>query len=149
MQVHTQDVSTAAVQRRAERGCGSPEIGLTVCSLLQKIVAMTKGRSLGELEQLVLLAVLRLKGDAYGMAIRREIESRCGRDVAIGAVYSALDRMERKGYVTSSMGSPSPTPGGRARRFFSVRDEGLAALRTSLRGIRGLLEGLDPDLRLG
>jgi PadR family transcriptional regulator PadR len=110
---------------------------------------MTKGRSLGELEQLVLLAVLHLDGNAYGMRIRREIEGRCGRDVAIGAVYSALDRMERKGYIASSIGSPSPTPGGRARRLFSVREEGLNALRTSLHQIRGLLDGLDPDLELG
>lgn len=103
-------------------------------------------RFLGELEQLVLIAVLRLGDDAYGMRIRREIEARTGRDVAIGAVYSALDRMERKGLVTSRVGEPEPTPGGRGRRVFRARPAGREALSASLGNLRNLLEGLDLGL---
>jgi PadR family transcriptional regulator PadR len=103
---------------------------------------MTRRKSLGELEQLVLLTVLRLDEHAYGMSIRREIEARTGRDVAIGAVYSALDRMERKGFITSRVGEPKPVPGGRARRLFRVEASGREALRASLADIRSLLAGL-------
>jgi len=110
---------------------------------------MVQRKFLGELEQLVLIAVVRLAGDAYGMRIRREIEARTGRDVAIGAVYSALDRMERKGFVTSQVGEPTPTPGGRARRIFEIEEEGRAALEASLQNLSSLLDGLDlrPDPR--
>ena len=65
---------------------------------------MAKGEFLGEFEQLVLIALLRLGDEAYGMAVRREIEARAGRDVSIGAVYATLDRLESKGLVRSRLG---------------------------------------------
>lgn len=105
---------------------------------------MGKGDNLGELEHMVLLAAARLGAEAaYGMAIVDEIQVRTGRDVAVGAVYSALDRMERKGLLASETGEPSPERGGRARRFFAVREPGLAALRRSRSMLQALWDGLD------
>src|ERR671915_8751 len=92
-----------------------------------------KGKSsvLGEFEQLVLLGVLRLEPNdaAYGDAIRREIHARSGRDVSINAVYTTLDRLERKGLLKSWVGEPTPQRGGRRRKFYPLRPAGLTALR--------------------
>jgi DNA-binding PadR family transcriptional regulator len=82
---------------------------------------------LGEFEQIVLLAVARLDGEAYGMRIRQEIEERSGRAVSIGAVYATLDRLEDKGYVRTS----DDASGGRARRFFTVPPAGIEALEAA------------------
>ena len=83
---------------------------------------------LGEFEQIVLLAVLRLAGEAYGVPIRREIEKRAGRQVTVGALYSTLDRLEAKGYVSSWFADPTAERGGRSRRYFRVEPEGAEAL---------------------
>jgi PadR family transcriptional regulator PadR len=85
----------------------------------------------GEFEQLILLAILRLGENAYGMTVRREIEDRTERRTALGAVYTTLDRLEKKGYVSSWAGSPTPERGGRSKRFFKVQALGKAALRNS------------------
>jgi PadR family transcriptional regulator PadR len=82
---------------------------------------------LGEFEQIVLLAVARLAGDAYGMQIRREIEARTERAVTIGAVYATLDRLEAKGYLATHDEAAS----GRARRFFVLTPTGVEALETA------------------
>ncbi|SRR6266542_4323580 len=105
---------------------------------------MAKGGYLGEFEQLILLAVLRLHGRAYGVPIRQEIEQCTGRAVAIGAVYATLDRLERKGFVASQVGDPTPERGGRAKRFYAVRPEGVLALRQSQQAVRNMMRGLDP-----
>jgi len=89
---------------------------------------MARSVFLGEFEQITLLAVARLRDDAYGVSIRREIEGRSNRPVAIGSVYAALDRMERKGFVRSSVGQPTPERGGRAKRFYELSPTGLRAL---------------------
>ena len=81
---------------------------------------MAKGEFLGELEQVVLLALARLEDQAYGVSVRQEIERLTARDVSIGALYSALDRLERKGFVSSRMGAPTRERGGRAKRFFRL-----------------------------
>ncbi len=99
--------------------------------------------ALGELETLVLLAILRLGGRTYGVPIRAEIEKRTGRSVARGAIYTALARLEKKDYLKSSMGSPTPTRGGKSKKFYSLNDTGLAALRTSTRAIDEMKTGLD------
>ena len=93
------------------------------------------GRSgyLGELEQIVMLAVARLEQDAYGMSIRREIEDRTGRSVAIGAVYSTLERLQEKGYVRSVAPPGDTERDGRARRFFELTRGGIDALDASSR----------------
>jgi PadR family transcriptional regulator PadR len=83
---------------------------------------------LGEFEQLVLLAVLRLADNAYGVPIRREIEKRADRKVTVGALYSTLDRLESKGYVSSWFAGPTAERGGRSRRYFRVEPKGIEAL---------------------
>lgn len=109
---------------------------------------MAKGEYLGEFEQVVLLALARLQDRAYGMSIRQEIEQRTSRDVAIGSVYSALDRLERKGYITSKVGDPTPQRGGRAKRYYSMARPGLMALKRTLATVDSLLDGLELDVDL-
>jgi PadR family transcriptional regulator PadR len=87
---------------------------------------------LGQFEELVLLALLRLGENAYGVPIRREIAERTGRDVSFGAVYTTLERLERKGYVKSWVGEPTPERGGRAKRYFRIEAPGKSALNHSL-----------------
>lgn len=102
--------------------------------------------SLGEFEQLLLLAIVHLGDNAYGVTIRREIEDRTGRDVATGAIYTALDRLERKGFVRSAMSDPIAERGGRSRRNFRIRAAGAAALRESRARLERMWAGLAPDL---
>jgi DNA-binding PadR family transcriptional regulator len=108
---------------------------------------MAKGDYLGEFELIVMLAVLRLKDDAYGKRIWDEIEKRTGRSVIIAAVYAALERLERKGYVSSWVGDPTPVRGGRAKRYFVIEDAGLAAVRQSREMFVSMFSGLKPVLR--
>ena len=98
---------------------------------------------LGEFEQLILLAILRLGGNAYGVTIRAELIARAQRAVTPGALYTALDRLETKGLLTSRMGDPTPQRGGRAKRYVTVTAAGIKALRRALREYKRLLEGLD------
>jgi len=97
---------------------------------------------MGEFEQLVLLALLRLDNDAYGMEVLEEIERRTGREVSYGAVYTTLDRLEQKGYVMHRMGEATPERGGRARKYFRVLAEGRAALRATQETLQIMREGL-------
>jgi PadR family transcriptional regulator, regulatory protein PadR len=99
--------------------------------------------NLGEFEQLVLLAILRLGDDAYGVAIRAEIAERAGREVAPGALYTALERLESKGLVSSRMGEPTRERGGRAKRYVTVTAAGIQAVRRAQQAYRRLLQGLD------
>jgi DNA-binding PadR family transcriptional regulator len=103
--------------------------------------------ALGEFEQVVLLAVVHLGDAAYGARIRREIAERTGRDVAIGALYTTLHRLERKGFVRSAMSQPTPERGGRSRRHFQIKPAGAAALRQSRERLARMWDGLAPDLR--
>lgn len=104
---------------------------------------------LGDLEQLVLLAVLRLGDKAYAVSVREEIQQRTRRDLSRGAVYVTLDRMERKGYLRSRLGEPSAERGGKAKRLFTVAAPGMRALRAALAGTQAMLDGLSPDLAWG
>jgi DNA-binding PadR family transcriptional regulator len=104
---------------------------------------MTPRVNLGEFEQLILLAILRLRDNAYGVTIRAELAQRAGRTVAPGALYTALERLETKGLVTSRMSDPTPRRGGRAKRHVTVTAVGMEALTRSLRAYEGLLDGLD------
>jgi DNA-binding PadR family transcriptional regulator len=97
---------------------------------------------LGDLEQLVLLAVLRLDDGAYAVSVRDEIRGRAGRSVSRGAVYVTLDRLERKGMLTSGLGEPTPERGGKAKRLFYIEADGVAALRASLGEIHSMTAGL-------
>lgn len=86
---------------------------------------------LGEFEQVVLLAVLRLGENAYGVPIRAEIEKRAGRRVTVGALYATLDRLEAKGLVHSWFADPTPQRGGRSKRYFKLLPKGVQALSES------------------
>jgi PadR family transcriptional regulator PadR len=103
---------------------------------------MAKGDSLGEFEYLVLLAVLRLNDDAYGMRVRREIAERTNRDVTIGAVYATLDRLSEKGLVSSEMSEPTPARGGREKRSFHLTGAGIQAVNRSRDEVASMMEGL-------
>jgi len=112
---------------------------------------MSPEHTLGEFEQIVLLAVLRLGDEAYGVTILDEIAARTGRNPAPGALYTTLHRMEDKGLVTFRDGSPTPERGGRAKRFVVVTQPGRAALVSAQTAYRSLLKGLDllPTARQG
>ena len=103
---------------------------------------------LGEFEQLVLLALVRLEGDAYGAAIQREIEERTGRAVSLGAVYTTLLRVEQKGYVDASLGEPTPQRGGRRKKIYRLLPAGQRELAGSLAALRRMTRGLTPRLEL-
>jgi len=98
--------------------------------------------NLGEFEQIVLLAVVRLGNKAYGVPVRREIEERGGRGTSVGALYSTLDRLEAKGYVHSWFADPTPLRGGRSKRYFRVTAEGLEALAHSKSVLERMWKGL-------
>ncbi len=106
---------------------------------------MGKGEYLGEFEQMVLLALIRLDDNAYGMTIRQTIQERTRRPVAIGQVYSALDRLEHKGFLSSRLGGPEPIRGGRAKKLFRLTPAGAAALTHSRGMMAQMAEGLDVD----
>jgi len=110
---------------------------------------MARREHLGELEQIVLLAVLRLGGDAYGVPIRLEIERRTGRALTVGALYRTLDRLEAKGYVTSWFSDPTPERGGRSKRYFKIRPTGLRTLRATREALSAMWEGLEPQVMRG
>jgi PadR family transcriptional regulator PadR len=98
--------------------------------------------ALGELEQLVLLALLRLDGEAHGAGIANEIEDRVGRHVAPGALYTVLERLQDKGYVEAWIGDSTPERGGRRRKVYRLLPEGARGLRAWYEGIRGLADGV-------
>jgi PadR family transcriptional regulator PadR len=106
---------------------------------------MTRKQGLGEMEHLVLLVIVRLGDEAYGMRISEELTERLGRDVAIGSVYAALDRLEKRGYVRSRIGEPTPQRGGRAKRYFAAERQGIEALVTSQALLVGLWDGIELD----
>lgn len=104
---------------------------------------MSKRDYVGEFEHIVLLAVLRLDDQAYGVTVRREIEARTKREVSIGAVYATLDRLEAKSYVRSRSGDPTPERGGRSKRFFRITAQGVSAVNRTHRALLSLTEGLN------
>jgi DNA-binding PadR family transcriptional regulator len=104
---------------------------------------MSGREHLGEFEHIIILALLRLQDRAYGVTVRQEIEFRTKREVSIGAVYATLDRLQRKGYVKSRRGDPTPERGGRSKRFFRVTAKGWAAADRTHRAFVSMVEGLD------
>ncbi len=105
---------------------------------------MGKSGHLGELEQMVLLAVLRLgNDDAYGSRVRDELQAKADRGVARGALYVTLDRLVEKGMLDTRVGDPIPGRGGRPRRYLTVTPAGITALRRSRQALTNLWDGLD------
>lgn len=104
---------------------------------------MAKPANLGEFEQVVLLAILRLaERGAYGVSIREEIAECTKRRPTPGAIYTTLERLERKGFVASSVGEATPMRGGKAKRYYRVSARGLAALNRALAAFQSLAKGL-------
>src|SRR5580700_8417365 len=102
---------------------------------------------LGEFELMLLLTLIRLGDDAYGVTLSRELALRRGREVSVGSVYAALDRLELKGLVKSTLGESTPERGGRAKRYFRVTKQGLRAVRETRRVLNKLWKtfpGEDP-----
>ncbi len=108
---------------------------------------MNTPASLGEFEQLVLLAVMRLEDGAYAVPIRREIEDRTSRSVVRGALYVTLDRLEEKGYLKSWLADATAERGGRAKRFYEIRPAGARALEYSWTALRSMWDGLESKRR--
>jgi PadR family transcriptional regulator, regulatory protein PadR len=106
-------------------------------------VQMAAPVNLGELEQMILLAILRLRDHAYGVTIRAELAAQAGRTVAPGALYTTLDRLEAKGQIASHMSDPTPQRGGRAKRHVTVTAAGRQALNRARTAYERLLDGLD------
>jgi DNA-binding PadR family transcriptional regulator len=98
--------------------------------------------TLGEFEQVVLLAILRLGDEAYGVTVRDVIADRTNRRPTAGHLYTTLDRLEEKGLVASKFGDPTPQRGGRAKRYFKVTAKGVAALARAQQSYQRLMEGL-------
>ena len=103
---------------------------------------MAKRLYLGEFELVVMLAVIRLGEDAYGVPISRESERQTGRPVAFGTVYATLDRLHKKGLVSSRLGDATPERGGRAKRYFEVTPTGLRTVRETKQTLLRLWQGL-------
>ena len=101
---------------------------------------------LGEFELMLLLAVIQPGEEAYGVPIARELEAHRGKDVSVGSVYAALERLELKGLVESSLGDPTPERGGTAKRYFRVTREGFRQVQETRRVLTGMWKAL-PDLK--
>jgi DNA-binding PadR family transcriptional regulator len=104
-----------------------------------------KNNFLGPFEELLILATLRLREGAYGASIHEAVEEAAGERIAIGAVYATLNRLERKGYMSSWQGEPTPERGGRAKRYFRVEGAGIEALNRTHAPRHKLLEGMTPN----
>src|SRR5580704_10585720 len=103
---------------------------------------MSKRGYLGNFELMVMLVLIRLGDEAYGVPIAREIEAKGGREVSLGSIYATLDRLETKGLVSSELGEPTPERGGRAKKYFSVTAKGMRTLRETQRMLKQLWQGL-------
>ena len=101
---------------------------------------------LGSFEQAVLIAVMRLRADAYGRAILKEVQARLNRDVAPGAVHATLDRLEQKKLLSSKLGSGTPVRAGRARRYYRLLPAGLRALNDARAAADNIWRGLKRPL---
>lgn len=101
---------------------------------------------LGEFELMVILTLIQLGDDAYGVPISRELEKSRGRSVSVGSVYAALERLEQKGLVASSLGNPTPERGGKAKRYFRVTKEGLRQVHRTRQVLTRLWRQL-PELK--
>jgi len=108
---------------------------------------MTERSYLGEFELMILLAVIHLGEEAYGVSISRELEKHRGRGVSVGSVYAALERMEANGLVTSNLGDPTPERGGKAKRYFRATKAGLLQVHDTRRVLTKLWQAI-PHLKL-
>ena len=113
---------------------------------IQYFEEMRKGEYLGNFDLMLLLAVLRLGENAYGVTLARELEGQTGREVVVASVYATLDRLQERGLVTSSLGDSTPERGGRAKRYFRITRAGIREVRDAQRSLLNLWKGL-PELK--
>jgi DNA-binding PadR family transcriptional regulator len=104
---------------------------------------MPKGDFIGEFELYVLLAIVHLGEDAYGIRIRQEIERRTGREIVIGAIYATLGRLKDKSLVDFTLSAPEPVQGGRTRKHYSLTADGVRAVRHSTSMLTKMMAGAD------
>jgi DNA-binding PadR family transcriptional regulator len=104
-------------------------------------------RTIGDFEQLLLMALVRLGSDAYGVTIRSEIETRTGRTISPGALYTALDRLETRGFVSSRLGDPTPERGGKRKRLYTVQPAGARELARVYESLRLMASGMATRFR--
>ena len=131
------------------RRCGVPHLNhagldwltLTGRYLINIVYYMARREFLGGFELLILLALVRLEDEAYGVSIAKAIEESSGREVVLGSVYITLDRLEGKGLVRSRVGEPTAVRGGRAKTYFQITAEGLRAARHAQRTLINLWQG--------
>jgi PadR family transcriptional regulator, regulatory protein PadR len=112
------------------------------------IEQMKTGHHLSDFELIAMLVLLRLGEDAYGVPIAREIEEQTKREVKLGSVYAALERLEEKGFVASELGQPTQERGGRAKRYFRITQQGMREVRETRRTLIRLWQGI-PELNGG
>jgi len=113
---------------------------------LQYYEEMRKGDYLGNFDLMLLLALMRLGDDAYGVTIARELEEQTGREVVIASVYATLDRLQERGLVVSSLGDATPERGGKAKRYFRITGAGVREVRDARQSLMNLWKGL-PELK--
>ena len=102
---------------------------------------------IGDFEQRILFALVRLGADAYGVSIRGDIEARTGRPVSPGALYTALDRLEKRGLVASRLGEPTPERGGKRKRLYTIQPSGQRAVAEAYASLRSMASGLSTRLK--
>ena len=127
-------------------GIGEMSLEIDTPNFFAIIELMNKRGYLGELELMLLLAVIHLGDEAYGVPISRELEKHRGKNVSLGSVYAALERLEGKGLVVSNLGDPTPERGGKAKRFFRITKLGLRQVQDTRRVLTGLWQTI-PDFK--
>ena len=104
-------------------------------------------QTIGAFEQQILFALMHLGADAYGLTIREQIEARTGRPISAGALYTALDRLEARGMVSSRLGDPTPQRGGKRKRLYTVESAGERALTQAYESLELMANGLKARLK--
>jgi DNA-binding PadR family transcriptional regulator len=107
---------------------------------------MRKGDYLGNFDLMLLLALLRLGDDAYGVTIAQELEQQTDREVVVASVYARLERLQERGLVASRLGDATPERGGRAKRYFRITESGIGEVRDAQRSLMNMWKGL-PELK--
>jgi DNA-binding PadR family transcriptional regulator len=105
------------------------------------------GDRIGDFEQLILFAIVRLGAEVSTVTIRQQIEARTGRTISPGALYTALDRLETRGFLTSRLGDPTPERGGKRKRLYTIEPAGARALTRSYEALRKMASGLNAKLQ--
>jgi len=118
------------------------------CYFFIIIDEMKKSNRLSDFELIVLLVLLRVGDDAYGVPIAREMQEQTEHEAKLGSIYAALERLEKKGFVVSELGEPTKERGGRAKRYFHVTKQGMRQIRETQRTLTRLWKGV-PELEGG